>query len=350
LQKLPTKEKTESGKLKTLPLMKASAGTLAFMLSWGIGLSVNAQTQTLTIYSGRGEKLIAPLLEKAKKDLGMNIQVRYGDTAELAIALVEEGKNSRADLFFAQDAGALGTLEKQKLTLPISSNLLNQVDSRFRSPQGHWLGISGRARVLNYNTNLVKKAELPKSIWDLTKPNWRGKVAWAPTNGSFQSFVTAMRVLEGEPKTLQWLKAMKANQVQDYRNNTTIVEALGRGETQIGLVNNYYLANFLKDNPKFPVAHHYTNQDAGSMINIAGVAIMNSTKQKAAVEKFIGYLLNPSSQAYFAKETNEYPVVSGVAGPAKQVPLSQIKTPNVNLTNLNDLPGTLELLQQAGVL
>ncbi|MBE9198935.1 iron ABC transporter substrate-binding protein [Nodularia sp. LEGE 06071] len=330
--------------------MKVTAGALAFMLSSGVGLSVNAQTKTVTIYSGRGEKLISPLLEQAKKDLGMNIQVRYGDTAELAIALVEEGKNSRADLYFAQDAGALGLLERRNLTLPISSNLLNRVDSRFRSPQGHWIGISGRARVLNYNTNLVKKEQLPKSVWDLVKPQWRGKVAWAPTNGSFQSFVTAMRVLEGEPRTLQWLKAMKANGAKVYRNNTTIVEALGRGETQIGLVNNYYLANFKKTDPKFPVAAHYTNQDAASMINIAGVAIMNSTKQKPEVEKLIGYLLRPSSQAYFAKETNEYPVVSGVAGPVNQVPLNQIKTPNVNLTNLNDLPGTLELLQEAGVL
>ncbi|MBW4646496.1 MAG: iron ABC transporter substrate-binding protein [Goleter apudmare HA4340-LM2] len=330
--------------------MKVAAGALAFMLCSGTVLSVEAQTKTITIYSGRGQKLIEPLLEQAKKDLGINIQVRYGDTAELAIALIEEGKNSRADLFFAQDAGALGTLQRQKRTLPISSNLLNQVDSRFRSPQGHWLGISGRARVLNYNTNLVKKNQLPNSIWDLTKPQWRGKVAWAPTNGSFQSFVTAMRVLEGEPKTLQWLRGMKANGVKDYRNNTAIVEALGRGETQIGLVNNYYLSGFKKSNPNFPVDRHYTKQDAGSMINIAGVAIIDSTKQKADVEKFIAYLLKPSSQTYFAKETNEYPLVSGIAGPANQVPLSKIQTPKINLTNLNDLPGTLELLQEAGAL
>ncbi|MEA5582464.1 iron ABC transporter substrate-binding protein [Nodularia harveyana UHCC-0300] len=337
-------------KSKPLSLIKVAAGALAFVLSSGIGVSVNAQTKTITIYSGRSEKLISPLLEKAEKDLGMNIQVRYGDTAELAIALVEEGKNSRADLYFAQDAGALGLLERRNITLPISSNLVNQVDSRFRSPQGKWLGISGRARVLNYNTNLVQKNNLPNSVWDLVKPQWRGKIAWAPTNGSFQSFVTAMRVTEGEPRTLQWLKAMKANGVKDYRNNTAIVEALGRGESHIGLVNHYYLGRFQKENPNFPVAPHYTNKDAASMINIAGVAIMNSTKQKAEVEKLISYLLRPSSQTYFAQETNEYPVISGVAGPANQVPLNQIKTPNVNLTNLNDLPGTLELLQQAGVL
>jgi iron(III) transport system substrate-binding protein len=330
--------------------MKVTASALAFMLSSGIGMSVNAQTRTITIYSGRNEKLLSPLLEQAKKDLGMNIQVRYGDTAELAIALVEEGRNTRADLFFAQDAGALGMLERRKLTTTIPPNLLNQVDPRFRSPQGHWVGVSGRARVLNYNTNRVQRNELPNSIWDLTRPQWRGRVAWAPTNGSFQSFVTAMRSIEGERRTLQWLRAMRANGTKVYRNNTAIVEALGRGEAHIGLTNHYYLPNFQKSNANVPVAAHYTNNDPGSMVNIAGVAIMASTKQKSDVERFIAYLLRSSSQTYFARETNEYPLVKGVAGPANQVPLSQIQGPNINLTNLHDLEGTLELLQQAGVL
>lgn len=336
--------------MKSLPLLKVSALALAVTLGWGIGVAVNAQTKTLVIYSGREEKLIGPLIEKAKKDLNQDIQVRYGDTAELAIALLEEGKNSRADLFFAQDAGALGTLEKKQVTLPIASKLLNQVDSRFRSAKGHWLGISGRARVIDYNTKLVKSGELPTSISQLTEPKWRGKVGWAPANGSFQSFVTAMRVLDGDEKTLQWLKAMKANGVKDYGKNAAIVEAVGRGEVHLGLVNNYYLYRFKKDDPNFPVAHHYTSKDAGAMINVAGVAITNTTDQKADVEALIDYLLKQSSQNYFAQETNEYPLVKGIPAPSKQVPISKLNPPNVNLTDLDDLPATLNLLQQAGVL
>lgn len=336
--------------MKTLSLLKVSALALAVTLGWGIGVAVDAQTKTLVIYSGREEKLIGPLIEKAKKDLNQDIQVRYGDTAELAIALLEEGKNTRADLFFAQDAGALGTLEKKQVTQPIASKLLNKVDSRFRSAKGHWLGISGRARVIDYNTKLVKQGELPKSISQLTDPKWRGKVGWAPTNGSFQSFITAMRVLEGDEKTLQWLKAMKANSVKDYGKNSAIVEAVGRGEVHLGLVNNYYLYRFKKDNPNFPVAHHYTSKDAGSMINVAGVAITKTTDQKADVEALIDYLLKQSSQNYFAQETNEYPLVKGISAPSKQVPISKLNPPNVNLTDLDDLPATLNLLQQAGVL
>jgi iron(III) transport system substrate-binding protein len=329
-------------------LVKATAGVVTFLLSTGVALAVNAQT--ITIYSGRGQKLIQPLIDQAKKELDLDIKVRYGDTAELAISLLEEGKNSRADLFFAQDAGALGTLEKQDRTLPIAANLLNQVDSRFRSPRGEWMGISGRARVINYNTKLVQAEDLPNSVWELTQAKWRGKVAWAPTNGSFQSFVTAMREMEGDAKTLEWLKAMKANGVKDYRNNTSIVEALGRGEVALGLVNNYYLPNVKKTKPNIPVASHYTNKDAGSMINVAGVAIMKSTKQKAAVEKFIGYLLRPTSQAYFAKVNYEYPLRKKAPGPSNQIPLNKINAPGINLSNLDDLPGTLNLLQKAGVL
>jgi iron(III) transport system substrate-binding protein len=241
-------------------------------------------------------------------------------------------------------------LEKKQVTLPIASKLLNKVDSRFRSAKGHWLGISGRARVIDYNTKLVKQGELPTSISQLTEPKWRGKVGWAPTNGSFQSFITAMRVLDGDEKTLQWLKAMKANGAKDYSKNSAIVEALGRGEVHLGLVNNYYLYNFKKNDANFPVAHHYTSKDAGSMINVAGVAITKTTDQKADVEALIDYLLKQSSQNYFAQKTNEYPLVKGIPAPSKQIPISKLNPPNVSLTDLDDLPGTLNLLQQAGVL
>ncbi|MDJ0737451.1 MAG: iron ABC transporter substrate-binding protein [Nostocaceae cyanobacterium] len=333
-----------------VPLKKLSTGALAFMLSWGVGLAAGAQAKTLTIYSGRNEKLIGPLIEQAKKDLNLDIQVRYGGTSELAIALLEEGDRSRVDLFFAQDAGALGAVEQKQRTLPIPSALLNKVDSRFRSPKGHWLGISGRARVLGYNVDKVKANELPKTVWDLTQPKWRDKVGWAPTNGSFQSFITAMRLLEGNQKTLEWLKAMKANGVKSYPKNTPIVDALGRGEIHLGLVNNYYLYRFTKDNPNFPVANHYTQKDAGSMINVAGVAIMKTTDQKSDVEKLIGYLLNKNSQNYFAQTTNEYPLVGGIPTPSKQIPLNKLNPPRIDLTKLSDLETTLQLLQQAGVL
>lgn len=336
--------------LVSIKLGKISAALATVLLGWGVGLSSEAAAKTLTIYSGREEKLIAPLIAKAEKDLGMDIEVRYGDTAELAIALLEEGKNSRADLFFAQDAGALGAVAKEKRTLPIPSALLGKVEPQYRSSTGQWVGVSGRARVIDYNTKLVKPSELPTSVAQLTAPKWRGKVGWAPSNGSFQSFITGMRLLQGDQKTLAWLKAMKANGTKDYAKNAAIVEALGRGEISLGLVNNYYLYRFNKDNPNFPVAHHYTRKDAGAMVNVAGLAVLNTTDQKSDAEKFVAYMLSNPAQTYFAKETNEYPLVKGVQPSQKQIPLKQLQPPKINLSNLSDLQGTVSLLQEAGLL
>lgn len=329
---------------------KLAIAAIALLLSLGGMRVVMAQGRTLIIYSGRNENLIGPVIDKARQELGLDIEVRYGDTAELAIALLEEGRNSRADLFFAQDAGALGAMAQARRTVPIPQPLLNPVDQRFRSRNGQWVGISGRARAVDYNTQLVQPNELPNDIWELTDPKWQGKVGWAPMNGSFQAFVTAMRSTVGDARTLEWLRGMKDNGAVVYRNNTTIVEALGRGEVHLGLVNNYYLSRFTGENPNFPVAHHYMPGDVGSMINVAGIAIMDTTDQQADAEKFIEYLLQPEAQQYFAEQTTEYPLVSGVEPPAKQIPISQINPPDIDLSNLADLEGTIALLEQAGLL
>ncbi|MCT7959234.1 iron ABC transporter substrate-binding protein [Laspinema sp. D1] len=329
---------------------KLAIAAIAILLSLGGIRVVTAQGKTLIIYSGRNENLIGPVIDKARQELGLDIEVRYGDTAELAIALLEEGRNSRADLFFAQDAGALGAMAQARRTMPIPQPVLTQVDPRFRSRNGQWMGISGRARVLDYNTRLVQRNQLPKNVWELTDPKWRGKIGWAPTNGSFQSFVTAMRSTAGDDRTLEWLRAMKDNGTVVYPNNSSILEALGRGEVHLGLTNNYYLSRFTSENANFPVAHHYMSGDIGSMINVAGVAIMDTTDQKGDAEKFIEYLLTPESQQYFAQQTSEYPLISGVEPPAKQIPISQINPPNIDLSNLADLAGTMSLLEEAGVL
>ncbi|MDT9196714.1 iron ABC transporter substrate-binding protein [Limnospira fusiformis KN01] len=326
------------------------AGMLTLALVLGIAQVSQSQNQTLTIYSGRQEALIGPLIKRAEQELGINIRVRYGDTAELAIAIIEEGRNSPADIFFAQDAGALGALQKAGRTRAIPAQIISRVDSRFRSPNNHWVGITGRARVLAYNTRQVNRNELPNSISELTQPKWRGRVGWAPTNGSFQSFVTAMRLVEGDAKTVQWLQAMRNNGVVAYRNNTAIVEAVGRGEVDIGLTNNYYLYRFLADDPNFPVAHHYTRGDAGSLINIAGVAILDTARNAQDAQRFIQFLLTNNAQNFFARETKEYPLVEGIPAPERQLSIEQINPPRIDLANLADLQGTMVLLQRAGVL
>jgi iron(III) transport system substrate-binding protein len=302
------------------------------------------------VYCGRDEKLVGELIKKFEAETGAKVQVRYGDTAELVAAILEEQKNSPADVFFAQDPGALGALQQANRTTKLPDAVLAKVDDRFHSPTGQWVGVTGRARTVDYNTNLVKAEELPQSIFDLTDPKWKGKIGWAPTNGSFQAFVTALRVTEGEEKAKQWLEDMKANEPKVYPKNVPIVEALSRGEIALGLVNHYYLERFKLENPNAPVEHHFTG-DAGSMVNVAGVAILDSAKHTELAQKFVAFLLENEAQNYFASETREYPLADGVKVASSNLKsLDQVQTPKIDLASLSDLDATLKLLQSTGVL
>ena len=306
----------------------------------------------LVVYSGRSENLVAPLMERFKQETGIDVEVRYGGTAELAATILEEGANSPADVFFAQDAGSLGALAEVGRLTVLPDAVLNRVDARFRSPSGEWVGASGRARTLVYNTERVQESDLPQSAFDLTGAQWNGLVGWAPTNASFQSFVTAMRRLSGEDATRQWLEAMLANGVQSFDNNAAIVEAVGRGEILGGLVNHYYLFRFLEEQGEGFPARNYFFPDGGAdaLINIAGIGILDSSDNQANALTFANYLLDNAAQQYFVDETGEYPLVAGIEVNAWLPPIDQLNPPQIDLSDLSDLQGTLDLLQEVGAL
>lgn len=189
------------------------------------------EKESLTIYSGRSEELVGPIIDQFASATGIDVQVRYGSTSEMAATILEEGRNSPADVFYAQDPGGLGAVEHLFASIP--DNTLNKVASRFRSPDGKWVGISGRARVVVYNPERLSEADLPDDIWDFTDPKWRGRIGWAPTNGSFQAMVTAMRVQWGEEKTREWILGIQANQPKIYPKNTPQVAAAAAGEIDV---------------------------------------------------------------------------------------------------------------------
>jgi len=315
--------------------------------------SANTGGAQLTIYSGRNENLVGPLIEQFKTQAGIDVQVRYGDTAEMAATILEEGDNSPADLFFAQDASALGALAQAGRFVELPTALTEQVEPRFRSPENLWVGISGRARVLVYNTDLVSEADLPASVFDLTNEKWRGQVGWAPSNGSFQSFVTAMRGLAGEEAAQAWLEGMVANETHVYPNNNAILTAVGAGEIALGLANHYYLYQFLKEQGEaFPARNHYFPAgDVGAMVNVAGVGILQTGANQEAAQQFVEFLLSTEAQQYFATQTNEYPLTSAEIEINPMLkPLDEIVTPDIELSNLSDLQGTLTMLQDVGAL
>ncbi len=315
-----------------------------------VGCGGDETSGPLTVYSGREEELVAPLFEKFTDATGVEVEVRYGDSAELAATIAEEGDNSPADVFFAQDPGSLGAVDAQLEELPTAT--LDRVSPRFRDADGRWVGTSGRTRVLAYNTDRVEESDLPASVLELTSPKWKDRVGVAPTNASFQAFVTAMRLTLGDDRTREWLEGLRANGAKTYEKNLPIVEAVAAGEIDVGLVNHYYLALVKEEQPDAPVANHlFEAGDPGTLVSVAGAGVLAGTDQRDDAEAFVEFLLSDDAQRFYVDEAeeNEYPLVAGIDPPAGLVPLDQIQGPDVELTAFGaELESTVELLRQTG--
>jgi iron(III) transport system substrate-binding protein len=307
---------------------------------------------SLTVYSGREEEIVEPLFERFEEETGIDVEVRFGDSVELAATIAEEGDSSPADVFFAQDPGSLGAVEEAGLLAELPDELLDRVDERFRDPDGHWIGTSGRARVVVYNTDRLSEDELPDSILDFADPEWKGRIGLPPTNASFQAFVTVMRLSEGDEATREWLEAIKANAPQLYDSNSPTVEAAARGEIDVGFVNHYYLYIVKAEQPDAPIANHYLGSgDPGAFVSVAGVAVLDSAEHGDEGHEFVEFLLSEEGQRFYAEEAAEaeYPLIEGVQPREGLPPLEELEGPNIALDELGpELERTLELLSEVG--
>ena len=302
--------------------------------------------ETITIYSGRSEVLIADLLETFTAETGIGVEVRYGDSAELAAQILEEGDNVRADVYFGQDAGALGALAKNGVTKSLPVDITDLVQDAYKSDDSQWVGVSGRARVLVYDP--AKVTDLPTSYKDLMDPSWKGRIGIAPTNASFQAFVTAIRVLEGDEAANEFLIAMKQNAVL-FEKNSIILQAVEDGVVDAGLVNHYYwwelAAQLGEENMKSKLSW-FQDGDAGNLINVAGVAVLSDNP---SANVFAKWLLGDTAQQYFVERTREYSM-TGIPEVAGLKPLNEIRAPKFDLSDLDSLAETLELIRKAGLL
>ncbi len=306
---------------------------------------------SITIYSGRDEEFVKTLFDDFTAATGIETEVRYGDSAELAATILEEGDNSPADVFFSQDAGSLGAVGDGGLLAPIDEEILDRVEDRFRSDDGTWVGTSGRGRVAVYNTELVDEAELPGSIFDLTDPSWKGRIGLPPTNSSFQAHVAAMIVAYGEDETRGWLEGLMANDPRFYEDNGATTRAVASGEVEVGLVNHYYKYEVEAEDGSLPIENHYFDQgDAGSFINAAGVGVLASAANADGAAAFADYLTGDPGQTFVSEDSWEYPVVAGYDASVDVPPLADFAGPDVDLSQLGAaLPQALDLLAQVGM-
>ena len=234
----------------------------------------------------------------------------------------------------------------------LDADVLGRVSPAFRSPAGQWVGLSGRARTIVYNRENIDPTELPTSILDFTDPQWKGRIGWAPANGSFQAFVTALRLVHDEDVARDWLEGIQANEPIEYPKNTPIVAAVGAGEIDVGFVNHYYLHRFLAEQGEsFAARNYYTAPgDVGTLINVSGAGILDSSERKGAAAELLRFLLDTEAQRYFTEETFEYPLVDGIQTARLLTPLEDINKPDVDMASLADLRGTQTLLRDLGIL
>ena len=331
-----------------LLVIPAGTGMLLLFVSDSI-----ANEQELVLYSGRSESLVGPLVEQFEVQHGIKIRVRYGATTQLSIALHEEGRRSPADIFWAQDRGALDALDASGLLSTLSESIQQLRPTAFQPYPANWIATSGRARVLAYSPERVDKDTLPASIFDLTETVWQGRVGWAPTNASFQSFVTAMRTQYGDERTRAWLSEMKRNQAKSYGSNVPILQGIASGEIDLGITNHYYLHRLKDADAEFPVEQTaFEKGDIGNLVNVAGIGIVQASTNLNNAEKFIQFVLSKESQTFFAEETNEYPVIEGIVTASGLMDKDSVmaNAPELHLDRQDDLQGTLQLMMEVGIL
>ena len=337
------------------------AAVVAWFLSAGLAPVDGAQAGapqrgdggTVVVYSGRSENLVQPVLDRFEEETGVDVQVRYGSTADLALLIDEEGDQSPADVFFSQSPGAIGYLDGRGLLGTLPDATLDRVPEEFRASDGSWVGITGRRRVLAFNPDITPEEDLPESVLDLTGPDWEGRVGIAPSNASFQDFVTAMRLELGDETTAEWLEGIAANDAFTFANNGAIVAAIGRGEIDVGLVNHYYVYQALAEDPDYPGRNHdFAPDDIGSLVIVSGASVLAGAEHADQAEALVAFLLDEEAQRYFSDETFEYPLADGVA-PADVLPdvdLTAASDIDLDIDDFGgDLNTTREMIRNAGL-
>lgn len=316
------------------------------------GGSNEPDAEGITLYSGRIPAAIGPAVDSYEAEANRDVQVRFAETADLAATLVEEGDASPADAFFAQEPGAIAAVAEAGLLTKLPRDILDRVPAQFRDPEGRWVGVTGRARVIAYNRDVVEHSKLPPSPFGLTAPQWQDRVGWSPASSSMQEYVTALRARYGDDRTKRWLEEMVDNGAVAFPDNVTIRDAIAKGEIDVGLINHYYVAQAIaEEGPGYPVAVYFPPGGLGSLMLLTSVGVLESSDRKPEAFAFLRSLLSPKSQAFFTSSSKEYPLAKGVeADPSLSVPIAKIPVSDSSLVDLKELQGTIDLMKEAGAL
>jgi iron(III) transport system substrate-binding protein len=329
-----------------------TAGLTAALALTGCTAGTADEEGKLTVYIGRDEELVAPLIEQFEEESGIEVEARYAATPELTALLLEEGEQTPAQVFLSQDAGALGALADADLAAEIPAELADLIPEGFTSQDDSWIGVTGRARVIAYDGEQLSEADVPDTVDALVGEEWNGQVAFAPGNASFQSFITALRVLEGEDAAAEWVEAIAANDPILTDNNLATLDLVNAGQADIGLINHYYwferAAEVGEENMRAQL--EFLPGDPGGIVNVSGAAILKGAEGDADALAFVEYLVSEKAQQFFVDHTFEYPLLPGIAAPEGLPSLDSLVNPELDLADLESLEQTQQLLADAGLL
>jgi iron(III) transport system substrate-binding protein len=333
----------------------AKLATLAIFSALGLGLATHGSlATTLTLYSAQHEQTVDLLTKAFTKETGIEVKVHSGEGPELASQLVKEGGSTPADVFFTENSPELQLLSEKGVLAKAPPATLASVPAADSGPNGDWVGVLARENALVFNTGMIEESALPASLLDLAKPEWKGKLAIAPTDADFLPLIGAVAASKGRPAAFEWLKGLREN-AAIFDDDEGVVAAVDRGAVAFGVINNYYWPRLRMEkgaaNMKSAL-HHFAAGDIGGLLNVSGAAVMKASRNQAAAQKFLAFLVSKSTQEALAKNdiTFEYPLVVGVAANPILKPISELAPPALTLKQIGDDHDAAELLREAGLI
>jgi iron(III) transport system substrate-binding protein len=340
-------------KIFTLVAALTLAILAVVLTACGSSSSSAGSATTITLYNGQHEQTTAKLVAGFEKQTGIKVKIRSDDEDVLGNQILQEGSSSPADVFYTENTPVLEDLQEKGMLAPLPTATLAAVPRKYSSPQGDWVGVSARASVLVYNTSLVKPSELPSSILELAQPRWKGKVGFAPSETDFQPLITSISKLDGVAAAEKWLQGLQADG-KVYPDNETVVAQVNNGESAVGLINHYYwyrLRDEVGQSGMHSALHYYAPHDPGYLIDVSGAAVLKSSANQAAAQKFVAFLVSRAGQEIIAhSQSYEYPLGSGVQTAQPLKPFDQLQPAPVTIPDLGNGSAPLALEQKLGLL
>jgi iron(III) transport system substrate-binding protein len=318
-----------------------------------VGVGCGGSSQTLVLYNGQHPQLTSALIAAFQKQTGISVSVRTNDGIVLAEQLLQEGRAALADVYLTENSPELTLLQQKGLLSKLPESVLSQVPAQDSASNGDWVGVAARVSALTYNPSEISQAQLPASVLDLAQPEWQGKLAIAPSDSDFVPLVSAVVAADGATEARAWLAGLKRNATV-YQNIEAVVSAVNQGSQAVGIINSYYWFRLQLEVGASAIRsqiYYFPAGDVGGLENVSGAAVLSTSRNQAAAQKFVAFLVSRQGQAIIAAGDDfEYPLRPGVSPNPALPPLAQVHPDAVSLVSLGNDLAAAQLIQQAGLL